>query len=51
MDVATKQYVDTAVSGVTPTLPNASSTVVGGIKVRYDANTYTLYMTNDGTDA
>lgn len=51
MDVATKQYVDNAISSVTPTLPNASSTVVGGIKVRYDANTYTLYMTNDGTDA
>lgn len=50
-DAANKQYVDNAISSVTPTLPNASSTVVGGIKVRYDADTYTLYMTNDGTDA
>ena len=50
-DAANKQYVDNAISSVTPTLPNASSTVVGGIKMRYDTDTYTLYITNDGTDA
>src|SRR5690606_3969709 len=30
-------------------IPNASSTVVGGIKVRLDGTT--LYITNDGSDA
>ncbi len=51
MDVATKQYVDNAVSSATPTLPNASSTVVGGIKMRLDIDTNTLYITNDGSNA
>jgi hypothetical protein len=32
-------------------LPNATSTVVGGVKMRYDSGTDTLYLTNDGTDA
>jgi hypothetical protein len=32
-------------------LPNASNTVVGGVKMRYDSGTDTLYLTNDGTDA
>ncbi len=30
-------------------LPNASNTVAGGIKVRYDASINALYITNDGT--
>jgi hypothetical protein len=33
------------------TIPNASDTVVGGVKMRYDSGTDTLYLTNDGTDA
>ena len=32
-------------------LPNATSTVVGGIKIRFDSTTGSLYITNDGTDA
>jgi hypothetical protein len=32
-------------------LPNATSTVAGGVKMRYDSGTDTLYLTNDGTDA
>lgn len=34
---------------IATTLANASDTIVGGIKMRYDEETETLYMTNDGT--
>lgn len=47
--LATEDYVDVAVAGVT--IQNASSTVVGGLKVRLDENTHTLYVTNNGQDA
>jgi hypothetical protein len=32
-------------------IPNANYNVVGGIKMRFDSNTATLYITNDGTNA
>lgn len=63
---ATKKYVDdttaaievptktsdlTNDSGFISSIPNAASSTVGGIKVRYDSTTSTLYITNDGSDA
>ena len=38
-------------SGNLQIMKNASSTVVGGVKVRLDSTTNTLYITNDGADA
>lgn len=38
-------------SGNLEIMKNASSTVVGGVKMRLDTNTNTLYITNDGTNA
>ena len=38
-------------SGNLEIMKNASSTVVGGVKVRLDATTNTLYITNDGSNA
>lgn len=38
-------------SGNLEVMKNASSTVVGGVKVRLDATTNTLYITNDGSNA
>ena len=46
-DAATKKYVDDH----TATVPNASSTVAGVLKVRLDDSTHTLYVTNNGQDA
>ena len=40
-----------SVGGGSSEIPNATSTVVGGIKMRLDSTTNTLYITNDGTDA
>lgn len=41
-EVATKNDITT---------PAATSTTIGGIKVRYDSSTSTLYIRNDGSDA
>ena len=32
------------------TVPNATHLAVGGLKVRFDSATSTLYITNDGTN-
>ena len=39
-----------SISGGGGTIPNASATVVGGIKILFDTSTNTLYISNDGTD-
>lgn len=36
---------------ITPSVPLATSSAVGGVKMRYDSTTGTLYIRNDGTDA
>ena len=50
-DAANKKYVDDAIAAATPTIPNADNDTVGGLKVRLDDSTHTLYITNDGQDA
>ena len=49
--IPTTAAVATYVDNHTATVPNASSTVAGVLKVRLDDNTHTLYITNNGQDA
>ena len=50
-DATNKKYVDDAIAAATPTIPNADNDTVGGLKVRLDDSTHTLYITNNGQDA
>lgn len=41
--------IDITSNVISATIPNASSTVVGGIKTYWDSGTSTLYITDNGT--